>query len=62
MDLGPHATIIWSAYAITALALGGLALHIILSENRQRKAIARLEAQGIRRRSDMRNQQDTDSA
>jgi heme exporter protein D len=54
MDLGPHAAIIWSAYAITAVVLGGLVAHIVLSERKQRKVLLRLEEQGIRRRSDAR--------
>ena len=55
MDLGPHATIIWSAYIITALVLAVLVGYVIIEERRQRNALARLEEQGIRRRSDPRN-------
>lgn len=54
MDLGPHAAIILSAYAITAIVLGGMVAHVVLSERKQRKALVRLEEQGIRRRSDVR--------
>ncbi len=52
MDLGPHAAIIWSAYAITAAVLTALVAHYVLSERRQRRTLARLEAQGVRRRSE----------
>ncbi|HKJ63439.1 MAG TPA: heme exporter protein CcmD [Hyphomicrobiales bacterium] len=52
MDLGPHATIILSAYAITAIALSGLVAYVVLGERKQRKVLQRLEEQGIRRRSD----------
>lgn len=54
MDLGPHATIILSAYAITAIALSGLVAYVVLGERKQRKVLQRLEEQGIRRRSDAR--------
>jgi heme exporter protein D len=54
MDLGPHTAIILSAYAITAVVLGGLIAHVVLSERKQRKVLLKLEEQGIRRRSDAR--------
>jgi heme exporter protein D len=53
MDLGPHAAFIWSAYAVTAVVIAGLVIRAIYEERRQREALLRLEAQGIRRRSDM---------
>lgn len=62
MDLGPHAAIIWSAYAITAFVLGALVVHVILNERRQKVAITKLEAQGIRRRSDKRHGEGTGEA
>jgi heme exporter protein D len=54
MDLGPHTAIILSAYAITAIVLGGLVANVVLSERKQRKVLLKLEEQGIRRRSDTR--------
>ncbi len=54
MDLGPHATIILSAYAITAIVLSGLVAYVVLGERKQRNVLQRLEEQGIRRRSDTR--------
>lgn len=54
MDLGPHAAIIWSAYAITTVVIGGLVAHVVLGERKQRAALQHLEEQGIRRRSDAR--------
>ncbi len=53
MDLGPHAAFIWSAYAVTAVVVAGLVIRAIYEERRQREALLRLEAQGIRRRSDV---------
>lgn len=52
MDLGPHAAFIWTAYGITALVVAALVARAILQEREQRRILARLEAQGIRRRSD----------
>ncbi len=52
MDLGPHAVFIWAAYGLTAAVVSALVLRAILDERRQRLALARLEAQGIRRRSE----------
>ena len=54
MDLGPHAGFIWASYAITAAVVSALIYRAITEERRQRKALERLEAQGIRRRSDAR--------
>jgi heme exporter protein D len=51
MDLGPHAAFIWMAYAATAVVLTGLVARAILLERHQKKVLARLEAQGVRRRS-----------
>ena len=54
MDMGPHATFIWTAYGLSATIVSALVLRAILDERRQRRALAKLEAQGIRRRSDER--------
>jgi heme exporter protein D len=51
MDLGPNADLIWAAYGVTALVLTGLVARAILDERHQKKVLARLEAQGVRRRS-----------
>jgi heme exporter protein D len=52
MDFGSHAAFIWASYGITAIVLSGLVFRAIFEERRQRQAIARLEEQGVRRRSD----------
>jgi heme exporter protein CcmD len=45
--LDGHAGFVWSAYAVTALALGGLVLHTLV---RWRRAARRSEALDTRRR------------
>lgn len=50
-DLGQHAAFIIAAYAVTFAAIAALALFIVDDDRRQRRALAELEAQGIRRRS-----------
>lgn len=52
MDLGPHAAYIWASYAIAAVILAGLTAWLVLDGRRQRRALADLEARGVRRRSD----------
>ena len=48
---GPYAAYILSAYGFSALAIIGLALWIALDSRAQKRALADLEARGIRRRS-----------
>jgi heme exporter protein D len=50
-DLGPHAAFIWAAYAVTFVAVLGLAIFIVQDDRRQRQLLADLERQGITRRS-----------
>ena len=52
MDLGPYANFIWMAYFVTFGAIAVLIANATLAEQRQQRALAALEAQGIRRRSD----------
>ena len=51
LDLGPHASFIIAAYAVTAVAVGALALFTIEDDRTQRRALAELERKGITRRS-----------
>ena len=51
MDLGPHAAFIVMAYAATGLILAGLIAYAALDHRAQARALARLEARGVRRRS-----------
>jgi heme exporter protein D len=55
MDMGPHAVFIWASYGVTGAVIAALILRAVADERRQRRALARLEAQGIRRRSDSRS-------
>jgi heme exporter protein D len=50
-DLGPHAIFILAAYAATFLAVTALAVFILADDRKQRRILADLEKQGIRRRS-----------
>ncbi len=52
MDLGPHAAYIWASYAIAAAILAGLVAWFWFDNRRQHRALADLEARGVRRRSD----------
>ncbi len=51
IDLGPYAVFIWGAYAGTAVTVLALIAGVALDARRQQARLARLEAQGIRRRS-----------
>ena len=50
-DLGPHASFILAAYAVTFSAVAALAWFIVEDDRKQRRSLAALEARGIRRRS-----------
>ena len=50
-DLGQHAAFIVAAYAATFVAIAALALFIVEDDRKQRRLLAELEAQGVRRRS-----------
>ncbi len=52
MALGPHAIFIVMAYAVTGLIVAGLIVRAAIDHRAQRRALARLEARGARRRSD----------
>lgn len=51
LDFGKHAVFIWASYGATALVLAGLVAWLIVDGRRQSKALADLEARGVRRRS-----------
>jgi heme exporter protein D len=50
-DLGPHAIFILAAYGAAFVALAALTFAILADDRRQRRALADLERQGVRRRS-----------
>lgn len=51
MDLGPHASFIWSAYAIVALVIGALIAWLVVDGREQERRLADLAARGVKRRS-----------
>jgi len=51
LDLGPHASFIIAAYAVTLVAVAALAFFIVEDDRKQRRILAELERKGIRRRS-----------
>jgi heme exporter protein D len=53
MNLGPHAFFIIAAYAVTSVIVAALILNGLLDNRAQRRALAELEARGLRRRSDV---------
>ncbi len=48
---GPHGAFIIASYAATVLIVGGLIAAAILDQRAQKRALAALEARGVRRRS-----------
>jgi heme exporter protein D len=51
MDLGPHAGFIIAAYAVAALTVVALVAWIGIDYRAQKRRLAKLEAQGVTRRS-----------
>lgn len=51
MDLGPHASFIWSAYAVVTLVVSGLIAWLVLDGRAQQRRLDALAARGVRRRS-----------
>ncbi len=52
MDLGPHAAFIVTAYAAAIAIVAGLFVWVTLDRRNLARALDRLEAQGITRRSE----------
>jgi heme exporter protein D len=52
MDLGPHADFIVAAYAIAALVLLLMIGWVVLDHRAQKLKLAKLETQGVTRRSE----------
>jgi heme exporter protein D len=51
-SLGPHAAFILAAYAVTLLVVVGLIAWVLLDYRAQARALADLDARGVRRRSE----------
>jgi heme exporter protein D len=52
MALGPHAGFILAAYLVTAAVVLGLIVWVIVDGRAQARALADLDARGVRRRSE----------
>lgn len=51
LDLGPYAGFIWASYGVAASIVAALIAWLVLDGRRQARALADLEARGIKRRS-----------
>lgn len=51
LSLGPHASFIVAAYAVTFVGITALVIATVGDDLKQRRRLAELERQGIRRRS-----------
>jgi heme exporter protein D len=51
MDLGPHASFIWSAYAVVTVVIGALIAWLVVDGRQQERRLADLAARGVKRRS-----------
>jgi heme exporter protein D len=51
MNLGPHAAFIWWAYGIALLIVLSLIAWVAIDHRLQRRQLARLESEGVSRRS-----------
>ncbi len=51
-DLGPHADFIIAAYAVALLVLVAMIGWVVLDYRAQKQKLARLESQGVTRRSE----------
>jgi heme exporter protein D len=56
MSAGPYAVFILSAYGAAALIVAAMIAWVALDHRRQARALAELEARGITRRSDRRDE------
>ena len=56
MSVGPYAVFILSAYGAAALIVIAMIAWVALDHRRQARALAELEARGITRRSDRRDE------
>jgi heme exporter protein D len=51
MDLGPHASFIWSAYAVVTVVLAAMIAWLVLDGREQQRRLEALAARGVKRRS-----------
>jgi len=55
LDLGPHASFIWSAYTVVTVVVAALIAWLVLDGREQERRLAELAARGVRRRSTQRS-------
>lgn len=55
--MSEHAVFVYASYGLGALILAGLVVWLWLDRNATVKELARLEKTGVRRRSDLHNEQ-----
>jgi heme exporter protein D len=51
MDLGPHASFIWSAYAVVTVVITALIAWLVVDGRQLERRLADLAARGVKRRS-----------
>ncbi|MTD94916.1 heme exporter protein CcmD [Hyphomicrobium sp. xq] len=51
MDLGPHASFIWSAYAAVTVVIGAIIAWLVVDGRQLERRLADLAARGVKRRS-----------
>ena len=51
IDLGPHASFIWSAYGVVVLVIAALIAWLIIDGREQERRLADFAARGVKRRS-----------
>jgi heme exporter protein D len=51
IDLGPHASFIWSAYGVVVLVIGALIAWLVIDGREQERRLADFAARGVKRRS-----------
>lgn len=51
LDLGPHASFIWSAYAVVTAVLAAMIAWLVIDGREQQRRLDDLAARGVKRRS-----------
>jgi heme exporter protein D len=51
IDLGAHASFIWSAYGVVVLVIGALIAWLVIDGREQERRLADFAARGVKRRS-----------
>ncbi len=51
MDLGPHASFIWSAYGVVTVVLAAVIAWLVIDGREQQRRLDEFAARGVKRRS-----------